>query len=78
MRKGISRRLLRTFQIVALALFPTVCLAQTTEPLETIRVESDLVDLKVSVISLKADVPPLQLEQKDFRVLEDGTPQDIS
>ena len=78
MKKGISRRGLRTLSIVALALFPTICLAQTTEPLETIRVDSDLVDLKVSVISLKADVPPLQLDQKDFRVLEDGTPQDIS
>lgn len=64
--------------MLALALFPAFCAAQTTEPLETIRVDSDLVDLKVSVISLKANAPTVALEQKDFVVFEDGTPQDIS
>src|SRR4029079_2755956 len=44
----------------------------------TIRIDSDLVDLKVSVIGAGANknVPPL--EQKDFVVLEAGEPQAIS
>ncbi|HEX3186809.1 MAG TPA: VWA domain-containing protein [Pyrinomonadaceae bacterium] len=48
------------------------------DPVETIRIDSDLVDLKVSVIGAGANknVPPL--EQKDFVVLEDGEPQAIS
>lgn len=62
----------------AVALFHVICMAQSPEPTERIRVESDLVDLKVSVISLKASVPSVSLQQKDFVVLEDGTPQDIS
>ena len=45
---------------------------------DTIRIDSDLVDLKVSVIGAGTNkaVPPL--EQKDFVVLEDGEPQEIS
>jgi VWFA-related protein len=71
----VSRSVL---SVLAVALFPVFCAAQTTEPLETIRVDSDLVDLKVSVISLTANAPTVPLQQKDFLVLEDGTPQDIS
>ena len=48
------------------------------DPIETIRIDSDLVDLKVSVLAraVAAQVP--LLEQKDFVVLEDGAPQEIS
>src|SRR6266542_6274470 len=59
-------------------LVPIACLGQTPEPVETIRVESDLVDLKVSVVSLNPQIPSPELQQKDFLVLEDGRPQDIS
>jgi len=59
-------------------LIPLACLGQTSEPVETIRVESDLVDLKVSVVSLNLQNPSPELQQKDFLVLEDGRPQDIS
>jgi Ca-activated chloride channel family protein len=59
-------------------LIPAACLGQTLEPVETIRVESDLVDLRVSVISLNPQNPSPELQQKDFLVLEDGRPQDIS
>lgn len=48
------------------------------EPVETIRIDSDLVDLKVSVLGFAANAPAPLLEQKDFRVLEDGVPQEIS
>ena len=66
--------------LVALAflLVPAVCLGQTPEPVETIRVESDLVDLKVSVLSLNPQNPSPDLQQRDFLVLEDGKPQNIS
>ena len=47
------------------------------DPIETVRIDSDLVDLKVSVIGAPNKPVPV-LEQKDFIVLEDGTPQEIS
>jgi VWFA-related protein len=59
-------------------LLPLACLAQTPEPVETIRVEAELVDLKVSVVNLNPQNPSAELQQKDFLVLEDGTPQEIS
>jgi Ca-activated chloride channel homolog len=59
-------------------LVSAACLGQTPEPVETIRVESDLVDLKVSVVSLNPQSPSPELQQKDFLVLEDGRPQEIS
>ncbi|CAN5845930.1 hypothetical protein BH18ACI4_BH18ACI4_03350 [soil metagenome] len=59
------------------ALYPKTCPAQTWEPSETIRVDSDLVDLRVSVVRLNPDNPVAALQQKDFLVLEDGKPQEI-
>lgn len=56
---------------------PTNCIAQTAEPTDTIRVDSDLVDLKVSVVRMNPDNPVAALQQKDFLVLEDGKPQEI-
>jgi Ca-activated chloride channel homolog len=48
------------------------------DPMETIRIDSDLVDLKVSVLgSTSSSLAPI-LQQKDFMVLEDGIPQEIS
>jgi len=48
------------------------------DPVETIRIDSDLVDLKVSVLGFSPNEPPPSLEPKDFLVLEDGVPQEIS
>src|SRR5687767_13373344 len=48
------------------------------DPVETIRIDSDLVDLKVSVLGFAPNTPAPLLEQKDFRVLEDGVEQEIS
>ncbi|MFN2492402.1 MAG: VWA domain-containing protein, partial [Pyrinomonadaceae bacterium] len=53
------------------------CLAQA-DPAETIRVDSDLVDLKISVVSLNPQNVLPELRQQDFLVLEDGQPQQIS
>jgi VWFA-related protein len=69
------------YRILALIIFlliPAACLGQTPEPVETIRVDSDLVDLKVSVLSLNPQNPTPELQQRDFLVLEDGQRQDIS
>src|SRR5688572_24328384 len=63
--------------LVALTLFVFICQVRGQEPLETIRIESDLVDLKVSVLGFAPNAPAPLLEQKDFVVLEDGVPQEI-
>lgn len=59
-------------------LIPALGMAQSPEPVDTIRVDSDLVDLKVSVVSLDPQKQSPELQQKDFLVLEDGKPQEIS
>lgn len=59
-----------------LLVFGSIGVAQ--DPVETIRIDSDLVDLKVSVLGFASNVPPPSLEPKDFLVLEDGVPQEIT
>lgn len=57
-------------------LIATIVAAQ--DPVETIRIDSDLVDLKVSVLGFSPNNPPPLLEPRDFLVLEDGVPQEIT
>lgn len=52
--------------------------ARGQDPVETIRIDSDLVDLKVSVLGASASLAMPLLEQKDFVVFEDGKEQDIA
>jgi VWFA-related protein len=52
--------------------------AQTPEPTDTIRIDTDLVNVSVSVFSRHSSLPKSALEQKDFAVFEDGEPQEIS
>ena len=52
--------------------------AVSQDPIETIRIDSDLVDLKVSVLGFAPNTPPPLLEAKDFVVMEDGVPHEIS
>ncbi|HUE81685.1 MAG TPA: VWA domain-containing protein [Pyrinomonadaceae bacterium] len=54
------------------------CLAQTAEPDETIRIDTNLVDLKVRVTSLNREGHKPLLEQEDFQVFENGEAQEIS
>src|ERR1041385_5448342 len=54
------------------------CTTFAQDPVETIRIDSDLVDLKVSVLGFSPNAPPPLLDLKDFLVLEDGVPQEIS
>lgn len=68
----------RILGLLICLLVPIAGLGQTPEPDETIRVESDLVDLKVSVVSLNPQSPSPELRQTDFMVFEDGAPQDIA
>lgn len=63
--------------ISILVAYPQPAIAQSGEPQETIRVDSDLVDLKVSVVRLNPNDPSFALQQKDFLVFEDGKPQEI-
>jgi VWFA-related protein len=51
--------------------------AQTADSVETMKVDTDLVDLNVSVFSRVARGGAGDLQQKDFTVLEDGEPQEI-
>lgn len=52
--------------------------AQTVEADDTIRVDTELVDLNVSVFNRDPSRPVGQLEQKDFVILEDGLPQEVA
>ena len=52
--------------------------AQTPEPTDTIRIDTDLVNVSASVFSRQSSLPKSALEQKDFAVFENGEPQQIS
>jgi VWFA-related protein len=51
--------------------------AQTPEPIDTIKIDTDLVNVNVGVASRGADIAPGHLEQKDFSISENGVPQKI-
>ena len=67
-----------TTVLLVLALCAVVVAQDPPEKVETIRIDSDLVDLKVSVLGFPPNAPPPILEPKDFVVLEDGVPQEIA
>lgn len=64
--------------LAALILFVLAPPVFAQDAVETIRIDSDLVDLKVSVLGFASNAPAPLLEQKDFVVLEDGVPQEIT
>src|SRR5258705_2480920 len=69
----------RRFAAATLLVVLLFCvLAQSQDPIEIVRIESDLVDLKVSVLAVSPKLKAPLLEQKDFTVLEDGIDQEIS
>ena len=67
-----------SFAAVTLVAFFFLGLVRAQDPIETIRIDSDLVDLKVSVLARGTATQVPLLEQKDFVVLEDGSPQEIA
>lgn len=56
---------------------PLTVRAQTPEPIETLRIDTDLVNLSVSVFNRNSAKAAAPLEQKDFAVVENGAPQEI-
>lgn len=84
--KKTERKLWRVFErssgiaLVALLLFAIAphARAQTSEPIDTISIDADLVDLNVSVFSRDPNTPVGELQQKDFLVLENGQAEEIS
>src|SRR5207245_8764250 len=52
--------------------------AQSPEAADVLRIDTDLVTLNVSVFNRKASENSVQLQQKDFAVLDDGAPQEIT
>lgn len=66
------------FAKTALALVLLAGVVASQDPVDTVRIDSDLVDLRVSVLGFASNAPVPLLEQKDFVVLEDGVPQQIS
>src|SRR5688572_27501323 len=75
-RSATRTRFFAVASLVVIVLFLGLVRAQ--DPIETIRIDSDLVDLKVSVLGVAPDAAVPMLAQKDFVVLEDGRPQEIS
>jgi VWFA-related protein len=57
---------------------PSELRAQTTEAIDTISIDTGLVDLNVAVFSRNPKTPVGELQQKDFAVFEDGEPEEIS
>jgi Ca-activated chloride channel homolog len=81
MRIEAMKRLTSPVVVLIAAVVLIICsgsVIRSQDPVETIRIESDLVDLKVSVLGLNPTTAAPLLEQKDFLVLEDGSPQEIS
>jgi VWFA-related protein len=73
-------RLLLTGALVLLLAHcvPFTADAQSLEPFETVRIDTDLVNLNVSVFSRDVVRTAPALEQKDFAIFENGIPQEIS
>ncbi len=56
---------------------PSQVAQQAQEAIETIRVDTELVDLNVQVFGHDAQLAAGELQQKDFLILENGVPQEI-
>jgi VWFA-related protein len=69
---------IKYFSLVCLVLLLFASQIRAQDPDETIRIDSDLVDLKVSVLGFAPNAVAPLLDQKDFVVLEDGVPQEIT
>ncbi|HEY0385206.1 MAG TPA: VWA domain-containing protein, partial [Pyrinomonadaceae bacterium] len=57
---------------------PPPAAQQKQEQIETLRVDTELVNLNVSVLSRDPQRPVGELQQKDFQVFEDGVPQETA
>jgi Ca-activated chloride channel homolog len=64
--------------LVFVPCLPIVSLAQTPEPVEILRIDSDLVNLNVSVFNRTTSNSASSLQQRDFSILDNGVPQEIT
>jgi VWFA-related protein len=70
---------LHLIRLTTLLVLMILCASvRSQDPIETVRIDSDLVDLKVSVLGFSPNAGTPLLEQKDFVVLEDGKEQEIA
>src|SRR5437660_8575570 len=60
------------------ALYQQDVLAQTPDQVDVVRIDTDLVTLNVSVFNRTAAPAPMNLQQKDFAILDNGTSQEIA
>jgi VWFA-related protein len=78
MTQALASRLIFVLFLLVSFNSPQQVAAQTDEPVDTVRIDTDLVDLNVSVFARDSRKKPLgELQQKDFLVLENGTPEEI-
>lgn len=73
-----GRALMFSFSLLTVHCLLPTAQAQTPEPIDTIRIDSNLVNLNVSVVNRNPGTGAAHLEQKDFAVSENGVPQEIS
>jgi len=64
--------------LVSACCSPFVARAQTPEPAEVLRIDSALVNLNVSVFNRTASNLATSLQQRDFSILDNGVPQEIT
>ena len=64
--------------VIAVACLATTLRAQSPNETETVRIDTDLVNLNVSVFNLSGSETSSLLQRKDFAVFENGMPQEIS
>jgi VWFA-related protein len=69
-------RLLFAFVLLLIPL--NTAAAQSPDPVDVLRIDTDLVTLSVSVFNRTASQSSIGLQQKDFAVLDDGAPQEIA
>src|SRR5260370_31660109 len=74
----VHRLLLALCGAGLVASFATNSPAQSPEPAETIRIDTHLVNLNVSVFNRETTPQTGALAQKDFAIFENGAPQEIS
>jgi len=74
----IRRCLLFSFAILAVYASPLTVQAQAPEAVDIVRIDTDLVNLSVSIFNPKLRDAPVALQQRDFTILDDGKAQEIS
>jgi VWFA-related protein len=78
LRKKAVWPLVTSFVFLAAQSALFTALGQMPEPADILRIDSDLVNLNVSVFNRTASNSATSLQQKDFSILDNGVPQEIT